>query len=334
MKYFLAVLSLFALFGSTVPVMAENITAPTYRVNTQRTIKDRTAYVRNRILALRAYRLDKQQKQDQKTGANLQRSNRRTRSSYRGIRTRNSKNITVKSINKKTATSLRDRVKLRLRGQNTSASNTTVSTKKNNISVVSRRYTTTPKRVGSEVTYYESGNKKTEGRTNEAGQKIGTWTLWHDKSGVRQATEQYNNDGTAIGRWFQWYENGRKQSEMSYNDQGQKNGTWKEWYEDGGIKFEGRYRYDVKRDDFVWYYDRNKRERKKIEYNRYGDPVRETQWSENGKIAFKVKYEYGAGRVVRGGSMATYTQNGTLNRVVIIEEGMDLEALRAEMLSQ
>lgn len=306
MKKFMTALALFSLFAFLIPVSveAQNMT------------------LRERILAMRARAKVTRQDADTETRTFY------SRPSYRRTTSPTQTTTTSRSM------SLRDRLRALLGNRKSANATTSIQTKDDNSSVISRQTTSDYKPDGFQEELYESGNKAATGRFNEEGMKIGTWNYWYDDTQTRERTEQYNNNGKPIGQWFEWYPNGRKKSKMIYNVQHQKDGTWEEWYEDGGLKFIGTYRRDLRKDDWYWYYDRNKREHKKIEYNRYGNVDRETHWNENGKLAFQVNLEYGPGQVVRGGNMAIYNENGLLNRAVILEEGMDLEALREELLGE
>ncbi|MEP4077373.1 toxin-antitoxin system YwqK family antitoxin [Haloferula sp.] len=94
--------------------------------------------------------------------------------------------------------------------------------------------------TGPTTSWYESGEKKAEGRVKNNFDD-GLVVFWH-RNGQKAAERTYD-EGNPVGLWQEWFDNGQKMSERRYSESGEKVGIWREWYKNGKLAREGARRY-------------------------------------------------------------------------------------------
>lgn len=96
---------------------------------------------------------------------------------------------------------------------------------------------------GLEISWYENGQKKSEGEYQN-GKKVGVWVSWYD-NGIIGQKGTYQDD-QKNGLWMKNYRNGNKESEGFYKNN-LREGSWKKWYESGKLWAE----FECKNDQIV-----------------------------------------------------------------------------------
>lgn len=96
------------------------------------------------------------------------------------------------------------------------------------------------------ATYYENGQKKTQGNI-DGNKKVGEWTYYHDNGKVMR--QGLYKDGHVYGPWEEYYKSGQLKSKGGYGIQGDesvKHGEWVWYHKNGAMKMKGTYRMGTK----------------------------------------------------------------------------------------
>lgn len=96
------------------------------------------------------------------------------------------------------------------------------------------------------------GTKRAAGLINQAGNKEGLWTFWHD-NGQKKEEGEYK-DGKREGLWTQLRKNGEK-IEAEFKD-GELEGLWTWWHDNGQKAVEGECKEGNKVGNWI-YWDEN-----------------------------------------------------------------------------
>jgi antitoxin component YwqK of YwqJK toxin-antitoxin module len=91
-------------------------------------------------------------------------------------------------------------------------------------------------RDGHYISYYENGNKRSEGEYRNDKQ-VDYWRCWYD-TGLLLSEGYYNSDGFQNGEWFFYDSTGHLQQREFFQD-GIKHGKFTEYYQSGGVKRNG-----------------------------------------------------------------------------------------------
>ncbi len=163
------------------------------------------------------------------------------------------------------------------------------------------------RKLASKVTFYDAGQKKTEGLYLHAqlsvasaddwwnakpavytqqgkDERHGPWTAWHPNTQI-QLEGKFHHDNE-VGRFTWWYANGQKALEGEYVS-GKQTGQWTWWHENGLKKIEGGFQDGHPIGAWMW-------------------------WQDDGKVAQKADFSNAPEKTVTGDKPATNPREAML----------------------